>query len=133
MSPTSTLQSAKTQNGLFSRAEVEEILSNMLGSNAAGRLLTYEVVPECGPTGYLGEYFHLQLQYRIDEGTDVQTKRVFVKSLPYHNPKMTAFIEECGMLTKEAAIYERLLNELRKLTTNIWCAQCYFTRRDLFA
>ncbi|XP_036329240.1 uncharacterized protein LOC118741392 [Rhagoletis pomonella] len=132
MSPTSTLQPPKTQNGLFSRTEVEEILSNMLGSNAAGRLLTYEVVPECGPTGYLGEYFHLQLQYRIDECTDVQTKRVFVKSLPYHNPKMTAFIEECGMLTKEAAIYERLLNELRKMTTNIWCAQCYFTRRDLF-
>ncbi|XP_054743985.1 uncharacterized protein LOC129248456 [Anastrepha obliqua] len=132
MSPTSALQRAQTQNELFSHAEVAEILNNMLQSESAGLLVSYEVVSECGPTGYLGEYFHLQLKYKIGESNDIQTTRVFVKSLPYHNPKMTAFIEDCGMFTKEAAIYERLLNELRKLTTTIWCAQCYFTRRDLF-
>uniref|UniRef100_W8C7X0 CHK kinase-like domain-containing protein n=1 Tax=Ceratitis capitata TaxID=7213 RepID=W8C7X0_CERCA len=132
MSPTTTIERGNAQNELFSRSEVERILSNMLKSKTSGLLLEYEVVPECGPTGYLGEYFHLQLKYRTAESSNTQTTRLFVKTLPYQNPKMTAFIEACGMLTKEAAIYERLLNELRKLTTTIWCAECYFTRRDLF-
>lgn len=133
MSPTSTLVRGDKQNELFSRAEVEKILSNILNSNAVAVLLEYNVSPECGPTGYLGEYFHLELKYKfVESNNTIQTTRVFVKSLPYQNPKMTAFIEACGMLTKEAAIYEQLLNELRRLTPTIWCAQCYFTRRDLF-
>ncbi|XP_018796861.1 PREDICTED: uncharacterized protein LOC108973823 [Bactrocera latifrons] len=134
MSPTtSTLTRVDKPNELFSRSEVEQILSNIMNSNVAASLLEYNVSPECGPTGYLGEYFHLELKYKFLELNDaIQTTRVFVKSLPYQNPKMTAFIEACGMLTKEAAIYEQLLNELRKLTPSVWCAQCYFTRRDLF-
>lgn len=67
MSPTTIIERGNAQNELFSRSEVERILSNMLKSKPSGLLLEYEVVPECGPTGYLGEYFHLQLKYRTAE------------------------------------------------------------------
>ncbi|XP_067622962.1 uncharacterized protein [Eurosta solidaginis] len=133
MSPTTTHARVIIQNDLLSSSEVEEILDNMLKeTKTSGVLLNYDVIPECGPTGYLGEYFHLQLKYQLKNSNEIKKTRMFIKSLPYQNPEMTAFIEGCGMLVKEAAIYERLLNELRKLTPTIWCAQCYFTRHDLF-
>lgn len=67
MSSSSTIVRADKQNELFSRSEIEKILSNMWNSNTAASLLEYNVSPECGPTGYLGEYFNLELKYKFFE------------------------------------------------------------------
>ncbi|XP_005184251.2 uncharacterized protein LOC101895906 [Musca domestica] len=122
------------RHDLVTREECEEILEKILKEQgiAGGQLKECEIVPELSTIGYLGEYFHLHLRYQKAEENELSHIRLFVKTKPYQNPDMSDFIERSGMLTKEATLYQKLLNELKKLTPNIWCAQCYLVKPDLF-
>ncbi|XP_073822386.1 uncharacterized protein [Musca autumnalis] len=121
------------RHDLVTREECEQILKKILDEQGVvGELKEYEIVPELSTIGYLGEYFHLHLRYLKAGETELTRLRLFIKSKPYQNPDMSDFIERSGMLKKEATLYQKLLNELRKLTPNIWCAQCYLVKPDLF-
>ncbi|XP_061398999.1 uncharacterized protein LOC133334683, partial [Musca vetustissima] len=123
-----------SRDDLVTREECEQILEKILKEQGdiKGVLKEYEIVPELSTIGYLGEYFHLHLKYQKEGDNDFTHIRLFVKTKPYQNPDMSDFIERSGMLKKEATLYQRLLNELKKLTPNIWCAQCYLVKPDLF-
>uniref|UniRef100_A0A1I8NRG7 CHK kinase-like domain-containing protein n=1 Tax=Stomoxys calcitrans TaxID=35570 RepID=A0A1I8NRG7_STOCA len=121
------------QHDLVTRQECEQILEKILKEeNISGELKEYEIVPELSTIGYLGEYFHLHMKYHRGTETELKHLRLFVKTRPYQNPDMSDFIERSGMLKKESTLYQNLLNELKRLTPNIWCAQCYLVKEDLF-
>ncbi|XP_065356696.1 uncharacterized protein LOC135951057 isoform X1 [Calliphora vicina] len=121
------------RHDLVTKAECQLILEKILREeNAKGSLVSYDIVPELGTVGYLGEYFHLHIKYQIENESHVSQKRLFVKTMPYQNPDMCDFIEKSGILKKESTLYMRLLNEMRKLSSNIWCAECYLVKPDLF-
>ncbi|KAI8125737.1 hypothetical protein CVS40_3977 [Lucilia cuprina] len=121
------------RHDLVTTAECQLILEKILKEeNLKGSLVAYDIVPELGTVGYLGEYFHLYIKYQLENENNVTERRLFVKTMPYQNPDMSDFIERSGILKKESTLYMRLLNELRKFSPNIWCAECYLVKPDLF-
>lgn len=53
------------RHDLVTREECEVILEKILKEeNQQGSLASYEIVPELGTVGYLGEYFHLYIKYK---------------------------------------------------------------------
>ncbi|XP_037927478.1 uncharacterized protein LOC119662012 [Teleopsis dalmanni] len=122
-----TISARHNRNDLFTREECEKILSNFLGDDLAenGKLLQFEIVPELGSVGYLGQYFHLNLSYQLKNAETIHRTRLFVKVTLHESAEMSSIFK------KETMLYETLLNELRKFSKTIWCAQCYYTRKDL--
>ncbi|XP_016945507.3 uncharacterized protein [Drosophila suzukii] len=122
----------KNRTDLFSTEECKEILANLLtDKNKHGHLVNFDVVPATEHVGFLGEYFHLYLRYQLENQKDVQTSRLFVKSVIFQNANMEFYMEKMGLIKKESKLYE-LLNDLKKFSPHVWCAKCYFTRKDLF-
>ncbi|KAH8283020.1 hypothetical protein KR054_011582 [Drosophila jambulina] len=118
---------------LFTLDECKEILLNLLNDKKQrGVLKRFEIVPASEHVGFLGEYFHLNLTYQLEEQEDEQTTRLFVKSVIFHNANMEFYMEKMGIIKKEIKLYELLLNQLKKYSPHVWCAKCYFTRNDLF-
>lgn len=81
--------------------------------------------------GYLGEYFHLNIDAEVE---NVPTKfNFFVKSLPLKNLKQRKMLVETGIFQKETIIYEKLLLHLNELSgnKNFWCADGFLFRDDL--
>ncbi|EDW46419.1 uncharacterized protein LOC6618232 [Drosophila sechellia] len=130
--PYSPVFTRENRTELFTSEECNKILSNLLADkNEQGVLLNFDIVPATEHTGFLGEYFHLYLQYQLEDQKDVQTSRLFVKSVIFHNANMEFYMEKLGLIKKEIKLYE-LLNELKKFSKHVWSAKCYFTRKDLF-
>ncbi|XP_044249540.1 uncharacterized protein [Drosophila takahashii] len=124
--------SRKNRTELFTTEECKEILSNLLADkNEQGFLVNFDIVPATEHVGFLGEYYHLQLRYQLKDQKDVQTSRLFVKSVIFQNADMKFYMEKIGLVKKEIKLYE-LLNKLKKFSPHVWCAKCYFTRKDLF-
>ncbi|EDW04554.1 GH23428 [Drosophila grimshawi] len=118
---------------LFSIDECEQILKAVLkDQNQMGILNKFQILPAIEHVGFLGEYYHLVLSYRLENETEERTTRLFVKSMVYENADMSYYDEKSGIIKKEAKLYELLLNELKKFSAHVWCAKCYFTRDDLF-
>ncbi|XP_016984655.1 uncharacterized protein LOC108048453 [Drosophila rhopaloa] len=123
----------QNRSELFTLEECKQILVNLLADEKKKSVLVnFNVVPATEHVGFLGEYFHLYLRYQLDDQKDVQTSRLFVKSVIFQNANMEFYMEKMGIIKKEIKLYERLLNELRKFSLHVWCAKCYFTRNDLF-
>ncbi|XP_017082367.2 uncharacterized protein LOC108115442 [Drosophila eugracilis] len=117
---------------LFTPEECKEILSNLLtDKKEQAVLLEFNIVPATEHVGFLGEYYHLHLKYQFGDQKDVQTTRLFVKSVIFQNANMEFYMEKLGIIEKEIKLYE-LLNKLTKFSPHVWCAKCYFTRNDLF-
>ncbi|KAH8366393.1 hypothetical protein KR084_003332 [Drosophila pseudotakahashii] len=124
--------SRKNRTELFTTEECKEILSNLLADkNEQGFLVNFDIVPATEHVGFLGEYYHLYLRYQLKDQKDVQTSRLFVKSVIFQNADMEFYMEKLGLVKKEIRLYE-LLNKLKKFSPHVWCAKCYFTRKDLF-
>jgi len=104
----------KNRTDLFSTEECKEILANLLtDKNEHGHLVNFDVVPATEHVGFLGEYFHLYLRYQLENQKDVQTSRLFVKSVIFQNANMEFYMEKMGLIKKESKLYE-LLNDLKK-------------------
>lgn len=99
---------------LFTTEECEKILKTALqDDNKRGCLIKYKIVPAIEQVGYVGEYFHLILNYHLENETEERTKRLFVKSVVYHNADKLIYDENMLILKKEAMLYETLINELK--------------------
>ncbi|KAH8374226.1 hypothetical protein KR200_011230 [Drosophila serrata] len=123
----------KNRMELFTLDECKEILLNLLNDKKQrGVLERFEIVPASEHVGFLGEYFHLNLTYQLENQKDEQTTRLFVKSVIFQNANMEFYMEKMGIIKKEIKLYELLLNQLKKFSPHVWCAKCYFTRDDLF-
>ncbi|EDW89974.2 uncharacterized protein LOC6529257 [Drosophila yakuba] len=130
--PHSTVFTRKSRTELFTLEECNKILANLLADkNKQGVLINFDIVPATEHTGFLGEYFHLYLRYLSEDRKDVQTSRLFVKSVIFQNASMEFYMEKMGLIEKEIKLYD-LLNELKKFSNHVWSAKCYFTREDLF-
>ncbi|XP_017120704.1 uncharacterized protein LOC108141722 [Drosophila elegans] len=123
----------KNRMELFTAEECKEILANLLADkNENGMLVNFDIVPATEHVGFLGEYFHLYLRYQLKDQSDIQSSRLFVKSVIFQNANMEFYMEKMGVIKKEIKLYQLLLNELKKFSPHVWCAKCYFTRDDLF-
>lgn len=148
--PYSPVFTRENRTELFTLEECNKILANLLADkNEQGVLLNFDIVPATEHTGFLGEYFHLYFQYQLEDQKDVQTSRLFVKSVIFQNANMEFYMEKMGLIEKEIKLYD-LLNELKKFckfsfffcgpnlniypmtAKHVWSAKCYFTRKDLF-
>lgn len=118
---------------LFTTEECEKILKTVLqDENQKGSLKEFKIIPAIEHVGFVGEYFHLILNYQLANESEEHTKRLFVKSVMFQNADKSYFEEKSGILKKEAMLYENLLTELKTFSPHLWCAKCYFTRHDLF-
>ncbi|KAH8412703.1 hypothetical protein KR009_004847 [Drosophila setifemur] len=124
----------KNRFELFNIPEFREILTNFLAdkNQKLGVLKSYDIVPASGSVGFLGEYYNLYLRYCVEGETDQQSTRFFVKSVIFQNANMEFYMEKMGVVKKEIMLYELLLKELKKFSPHVWCAKCFFTRKDLF-
>ncbi|KAH8269350.1 hypothetical protein KR018_006044 [Drosophila ironensis] len=123
----------KNRLELFTPDECAEILENLLADKKQqGVLINFKVVPASEHVGFLGEYFHLYLRYKLVGEKDEQTTRLFVKSVIFQNANMEFYMEKMGVIKKEIGLYNLLLNKLKQFSSHVWCAKCYFTRDDLF-
>ena len=62
--PINDIMEKYLQNDLVTWAECQEIFKNIMEDEAfKGTLHAFEIIPEFGCIGYLGEYFHLTLKY----------------------------------------------------------------------
>ncbi|KAH8249649.1 hypothetical protein KR032_011106 [Drosophila birchii] len=123
----------KNRLELFTLDECKEILLNLLNDKKQlGVLKRFEIVPASEHVGFLGEYFHLNLTYQLENQEYEQTTRLFVKSVIFQNANMEFYMEKLGIIKKEIKLYDLLLNQLKKFSPHVWFAKCYFTRDDLF-
>lgn len=99
---------------LFTRQECETILKAVLEDQSQrGSLTEFKVVPAIENIGFLGEYYHLILDYQLEAETGQQTTRLFVKSLKYENDN-NVYDLYLSIQMKEAKLYSLLLNELKQ-------------------
>lgn len=99
---------------LFTREECETILKAVLeDQNQRGSLTEFKVVPAVENIGFLGEYYHLILNYQLEDETSQHTTRLFVKSLKYENDN-NVYDSYLSIQMKEAKLYSLLLNELKQ-------------------
>ncbi|XP_017032016.1 uncharacterized protein [Drosophila kikkawai] len=118
---------------LFTLDECKEILLNLLNDKKQrGVLKRFEIVPASEHVGFLGEYFHLNLTYQLEQQENETTTRLFVKSVIFQNANMEFYMEKMGIIKKEIKLYELLLSRLKQFSPHVWCAKCYFSRDDLF-
>ncbi|KAH8419433.1 hypothetical protein KR222_011760, partial [Zaprionus bogoriensis] len=117
---------------LLTQEECQTILKAVLGDQSEeGSLKEFKIVPATEHTGFLGEYYHLILDYQLENTEEQRSTRLFVKSV-YESSDRCLYEEKRGILKKEANLYRLLLNELKEYSAAVWCGKCYFTRDDLF-
>lgn len=69
-----TLLEKHHRHDLVTESECQLILKKIFEEeNIKGSLISYEIVPELGTVGYLGEYFHLYLKYRKENVSSFRT------------------------------------------------------------
>nr|XP_014093615.1 uncharacterized protein LOC106619852 [Bactrocera oleae] len=121
---------------LLKNAECQQILAKACVTASKLQLKDFLLTPAENASGYLGEYYHLLVQYSVVEpdekknladGREMRELRAFVKRVP----QTSAEPEKEAIFRKEAALYVTLLKQLRKYSTVSWSPRCYYARDDL--
>ncbi|XP_018796795.1 PREDICTED: uncharacterized protein LOC108973774 [Bactrocera latifrons] len=121
---------------LLTNAECQQIIEKARATDSKLQLEDFLLTPAKNASGYLGEYYHLLVQYSVAEpdenknltvGREMCELHAFVKRVP----QASAEPEKEAIFRKEAALYTTLLQQLRKYSTVAWSPRCYYARDDL--
>ncbi|XP_039951790.1 uncharacterized protein LOC120769012 [Bactrocera tryoni] len=121
---------------LLTNEECQKILAKACETEFKWRLEDFLLTPAENANGYLGEYYHLLVQYSVAEpdenknltvGREMHELHAFVKRVPQANAEP----DKEAIYRKEAALYVTLLQQLRRYSTVVWSPRCYYARDDL--
>ncbi|XP_052865633.1 uncharacterized protein LOC128271973 [Anopheles cruzii] len=122
-------------NSLLSIEDCETIIDRAVRKKDANwgfKIVSYDADFIPGQPGYVSAYYFLNIQFQSDDGP-VETRRFFVKTLPYHDAQLTDIMERLGLFRKEAVLYNKLHARYTCDPAKVikWAPECYLARREL--
>lgn len=78
--------------------------------------------------GFLGDHFRLTIYYKQGDGE--KKTNFFLKCVPQSNANASDYINGMGVYQKEILQYQRLLPDMQKLVSTVFCPKCYFGKYD---